>query len=1064
MLDKEIVNNSIVNSNFKDSLINQNGVVNISYSNDNSDFFKKIFKDGISELKVQIELGEYESTNDRLSDYMSTEGFSNAENNIKIECMYYRAICLLNMGKYEQVDMILEQILSIDKSCIKYYELQVSKAFLKNNRHEFDKNIKVLKDLKEDDDKIIMYNLNMLYNEERYQEIIKYCIEKECLKSSIPRTDRCIGVIISSLLILENVDLAKKVMSNIEKKTNYLIYLDALINLYEILNKKTNIIELSECEKNILKDNIDKLNSVKEYFNKNKIYIKYYYKNLLSSYLVYDRQKCVEEFNCIDASLQKELDIKLIYIDALILTGKMQSAKDEILKINDYNKNIKLLVRLIEVLDFYSEDDEIIRLLSQNDIKKIEDEGLLISKYLNSLLKVKGEEILNEIEEEYLEYPLVNIVIAENLYITDKNIEDIKKYCDNAADRCKYSSEAIIEIICEKLDKFGFYDKVIKILENYPIKLIKTKMIYVRNVIKYTESSEKSENQALNIIDELLDIKNDEELLIYKGIILKRKNRNLESFNCYLKAFEISKSEISAYYCLTSKLESKQYDGINEYIEALKNCKNSQNLYPVAMAYAKLNQFDNVYKTVYRMIYLLDNEKNLDIYARITIGIFINECRNSKWEKPEKVENNTIVYLNNDRGTKKVCIETDINFEEEKNYIWDVELIKINSKLSNKIRFKHKKDEIEIDGEKYKITKILNKYLYIFEKVRDYLFENIPENNPYMKTIVTKENVDSIIEQIIPMLQKRKEHVEKNINAYRLKENEVGLTLGLLSRNIGVSEISLIKTLVNDNSGLFFVGEVADNEIQEYMITLQSLVCAKIFGMEYIILKLKDKIHIAKSVINKLNEDFIDVSENVSSGSLGINDEGKIYMIEEDAQIKKDNIEFVRELLELANELVVDEVIIKENDIIISFLDEDEQDSLYWAKENNYTLIADDLCLRKIHKYYTNKMFENVNIIELVKYGNFQERLEILKNISKTQYIYCVDKDEIVSIIKFSQSIEDVSTILNNLFDTYEKYLYYKSIVAEAILEVMKYKKNRKVLDRLNVAIKIFFDSEKQYN
>lgn len=68
MLDKEIVNNSIVNSNFKDSLINQNGVVNISYSNDNSDFFKKIFKDGISELKVQIELGEYESTNDRLSD------------------------------------------------------------------------------------------------------------------------------------------------------------------------------------------------------------------------------------------------------------------------------------------------------------------------------------------------------------------------------------------------------------------------------------------------------------------------------------------------------------------------------------------------------------------------------------------------------------------------------------------------------------------------------------------------------------------------------------------------------------------------------------------------------------------------------------------------------------------------------------------------------------------------------------------------------------------------------------------------------------------------------------
>lgn len=184
-------------------------------------------------------------------------------------------------------------------------------------------------------------------------------------------------------------------------------------------------------------------------------------------------------------------------------------------------------------------------------------------------------------------------------------------------------------------------------------------------------------------------------------------------------------------------------------------------------------------------------------------------------------------------------------------------------------------------------------------------------------------------------------------------------------------------------------------------------------------------------------------------------------MIEEDAQIKKDNIGFVRELLELANELVVDEVIIKENDIIISFLD--EQDSLYWAKENNYTLIVDDLCLREIHKYYTNKMFENVNIIELVKYGNFQERLQILKKISKTQYIYCVDKDEIVSIIKFSQSIEEVSTILNNLFDTYEKYLYYKSIVAEAILEVVKCKKNRKVLDRLNVAIKIFFDSEKKY-
>ena len=392
-------------------------------------------------------------------------------------------------------------------------------------------------------------------------------------------------------------------------------------------------------------------------------------------------------------------------------------------------------------------------------------------------------------------------------------------------------------------------------------------------------------------------------------------------------------------------------------------------------------------------------------------------------------------------------------------------MCKYQSKIRNKLVLKKKDDIVTIKNKKYVIKNIVNKYEYFMFKIRDTFFENIPEKSKYCSIIKTNINDKDPLKNIMPFLQQRKNYTENVINTYRMKNNEVGLTISRLSKMFGSDECRTIKSLLNDKNGLYYTGEISNEVVEEYVVTISSLIVLKIFGMEQILVENKSKIHIAESTINKLNKYFLEKANDRHSASMGIGNDNKPYVIKNTEKNIENEIEFVREIIEVASQLKIEKNTYREDKLnLFSILDEEEQDSMCIAKNNNYTLIVDDLCLRKIYVYFSNGDKNNQsNSMEFMKYMTFTERIDTLDKISQTQYLYCINKDIILELILWSEDEQKIKSIISNLLETREKYKYNRKIIGEAVLELYKDRSIGKTKDRLMMIIKLIFSIDKDY-
>ena len=860
--------------------------------------------------------------------------------------------------------------------------------------------------------------------------------------------------------------LAKKVLEKIELKTEYVTYLKAVTNLCEILNDKNSVQDIKEFNKNILNENIELLKSVKGYFDKNIIYRKYYYYYLLRSLLIQDPMLCVNEYEKLNDELKKDKELKIIYIDALILMNKIDLAEKNINE-NDITE-IEMLMRYVDVLNLKRDYKKIIELLDGKKLDNLKDNGFLATKYVQALMNEKGiEEAEKDINKEYLEIPLVNITIAEFLYKNKYPKNKILQYCDQAIQTVDLGNELIIGILAEKFEKMQLFKKSIKLLEKCQMQCIKTKVIYIRSVIQDRKSSESSKSNALKIVDEVIENEGkSNEILMYKGELLRRKNRNEEAFKCYEEAFEISNTYTSAYYCLSSKYENQDYYNVDKYINFLNDSNDLYHMIIVAAMYAKQGDFEKANKKIYNIIYNMRNKMNFDITAKIVFGIFFTDYNKYEWKKYDRVENDAIVILQSDDNIiKKVCIETDIIMQEETEKLYDIELYNYQSVIKNKLILKKKDDEVTINDKKYNIKDIVNKYEYCMFKVRDYFFENIPDKSKYGRIIRNDIDSKNPLKDIMPILQERKRYVDDIVDRYRMKDNEVGLTLSKFSQMIGSDECRTIKSLLNDTDDLYYTGEISNEVAEEYVVTISSLIVLKIFGMDKILIDNKSKIHVAESTINKLNKYFLEKASDRHSASMGIGNDNKPYMIENTEKDIENEREFIREIIETANQLKIEKNTYKEDKLsLFSILDEEEQDSMCIAKNKNYTLIVDDLCLRKIYAYFSNGDKNNQsNSMEFMKYMTFAERIETLEKVSKTQYLYCINKDTILELLFWNQDEQKLKTIICNLLETQEKYKYNRKIIGEAVFELYKEKPIGKRRNRLIIAIKLIFDFDKRY-
>ena len=124
MLDNKSSNN-ISNSEITNSIVKQYKDCIFINDIEDSEILDKIIKGMLNKAKNDINVGNYVEVNDLLKEYMTSEGFDKLSKNLKIDIIYYRAITLLNMGKYDEAKVVAEQILAIDKKTLNIINLEL---------------------------------------------------------------------------------------------------------------------------------------------------------------------------------------------------------------------------------------------------------------------------------------------------------------------------------------------------------------------------------------------------------------------------------------------------------------------------------------------------------------------------------------------------------------------------------------------------------------------------------------------------------------------------------------------------------------------------------------------------------------------------------------------------------------------------------------------------------------------------------------------------------------------------------------------------------------------------
>ena len=92
----------------------------------------------------------------------------------------------------------------------------------------------------------------------------------------------------------------------------------------------------------------------------------------------------------------------------------------------------------------------------------------------------------------------------------------------------------------------------------------------------------------------------------------------------------------------------------------------------------------------------------------------------------------------------------------------------------------------------------------------------------------------------------------------------------------------------------------------------------------------------------------------------------------------------------------------------------------------------------------------------------FNERIKTLEKVSKTQYLYCINKD-IIELMFLYQDELKIKNIITNLLETEEKYKYNSPIIIQTVLELYDKIPVGKKRNILMNTIQLIFGFHKKY-
>lgn len=535
----------------------------------------------------------------------------------------------------------------------------------------------------------------------------------------------------------------------------------------------------------------------------------------------------------------------------------------------------------------------------------------------------------------------------------------------------------------------------------------------------------------------LEDAASRREFLQIKYLCAGAKNKKFSMLKYAKELFEITNDEYMAksIIAILFEINETDFNAYAPYIGVLSNSTKPEYCMAVSFAMLRLGRVEEADLCAYKALYYLNDMENYDIY-RSYFGYYKQNLNRYHDEvKLKRVKGNTVVMLEEDlpkdrQNPKNIvlCLDSESEFSDLSNTSMGIRHISSGTPLYLKIQGSGLNQILKVEGTNYRITDMCSRNSYaagfIFRKISEY-----PEKFDGTVFVLTSEKPEELMEKIKSMTDETTQ-TERLLNLYHFKENEIGLPIDSFIHGDYDRYIDALRMLLNEKDQAFYAGSPTyeDEENQKYVPALSTLVLLSSMNILNVLDKIKDSILLPMSYIKFFAERYNKAKEmSVVSPEQLVNVNNQLTLIKNDffhVEIWDRIIDFCTKCrkIQISDEerigFSIGDDINGEQFIAAARLDLIHLDSFILAKNEQATLLCDDLFFRKIASY---GKIRNINSGSLLRhYVDKDFVVPIVMQLSKTNYLY---------IPLMARTDEEAVELKKNILDGKLKKKFYGNML-----------------------------------
>ncbi|PFB14637.1 PIN domain-containing protein [Bacillus cereus] len=1013
-------------------------------------------EDKIEHIKNQIDQYKLDEIEKELSDVLEAQDL--LSNSQREEVYYQKVRIAVLTNKYEQLGTIKDKIQRINCESKYILEIDYELACYQKNERAFSTLIEKFKKHRYSDEQLLLKKVHFHIMSNMFSEAKELLVVEGELRAELKEYHNAHGYL-GIILLQDNESYkAQQAFNKAFELQNNIIYKYNALKaqracLIEEVHKGK---EWLESELTEVISELREIQYITEFFSTKKIIE--FWMVLIGLLVIKSPKEALMELDYIHAHIKKEKAIQSLFADVYYLNKMYKQAKEILLKVWDYDQN------------------NIIKLLFIYDIEK--NWGSIVEKY--NLLK----------KDEYISNPIIytlNLKARYKLHGYSNVKQDIIHLMQREQDNSLIIWMECLRIVLEIEDE-GLFRKVMDNIDSAKNYISNKDLFFISQLLLDFKKNEdvreilddkiESDKQLLelyfNSYREILG-DNQETHLVYekvkciysKGIrfnTLMRFKVDIEiTFKNWRKAKEslleyralFGLDTYYAYNMITSSINRKEYGDLEDEINHLLATQDPDMQLLIAFLKSHQEKWSEAQNLALTALYTSHDKLSKETLMNF-LRLYFANTEKSDEANYNRVKNNSVVFLKNENGIRKVAIHQNKGIiKEAGEVVFDCENYPYDDYRSLILKSEGEIGEkIEFSNEEYEVSNILNLFTYMFRLCLEKVQNDYPDHDNFITYSFSEP--EELINDIEKMLKNEEREYAKLLEYYNFGV-ETGIPISYLSGKDITNYAEMLLFLLNHKRQHLFTGKASIHNNQnnnQYILSISSLLLLANFGLMGKLKKIMNRCYVSPEVIKCIEIGMQDADKHskVSSGVLRLNEEGQVYKEVYNEEGKKARRKFWSEIRRELSNFTKVKVDIDEHELynpISGIALDADIESIELSRKIDGIFVCDDLFIRRLHQGVTdgNNTTNFIGLLISEELVTYPELISIILELVKAKYLYALNSNIILDYIEWLFSLEkqsDRETYWEKLKDVFyyiyseDSLPYYAEFHNEIIVGGMK--------------------------